>query len=181
MCRLEPDQSIIDFLMAMPLEPCKPTIEVLGPDRYHEVLGSSPQLSAADLAHFDKQESLCVVAYEADQIVASLWFTHGEVYVSDLGRTVHVPAHERYSGRAYVHPDFRGQMLMQHLGHAHRKLQPGMRMWNLVYASNSNVLAALNKIELNLTGRFSTTFILGMRFAKDEEFDPQPLAAVSTI
>ncbi|MCX6524640.1 MAG: hypothetical protein NTX58_07735, partial [Actinobacteria bacterium] len=28
MCRLEPDQSIIDFLMAMPLEPCKPTIEV---------------------------------------------------------------------------------------------------------------------------------------------------------
>jgi hypothetical protein len=181
MCRLEPDQSIIDFLMAMPLEPCKPTIEVLGPDRYHEVLGSSPQLSAADLAHFDMQESLCVVASEADQIVASVWFTHGEVYVSDLGRTVHVPAHERYSGRAYVHPDFRGQMLMQHLGHAHRKLQPGMRMWNLVYASNSNVLAALNKIELNLTGRFSTTFILGMRFAKDEEFDPQPLDAVSTI
>ena len=181
MCRLEPDQSIIDFLMAMPLEPCKPTIEVLGSDRFHEVLGSSPQLSAADLAHFDKQESVCVVAYEADQIVASVWFTHGEVYVSDLGRTVHVPAHERYSGRAYVHPDFRGQMLMQHLGHAHRKLQPGMRMWNLVYASNSNVLAALNKIELNLTGRFSTTFILGMRFAKDEEFDPQPLSSVSTI
>ena len=181
MCRLEPDQSIIDFLMAMPLDPCKPTIEVLGPDRYHEVLGSSPQLSAADLAHFDKQESLCVVAYEAGQIVASVWFTHGEVYVSDLGRTVHVPAHERYSGRAYVHPDFRGQMLMQHLGHAHRKLQPGMRMWNLVYASNSNVLAALNKIELNLTGRFSTTFILGMRFAKDEEFDPQPLAEVRSI
>ena len=183
MCRLEPDQSIIDFLMAMPLEPCSPTIsiEVLGPDRYHEVLGSSPQLSAADLAHFDKQESVCAVAYEADQIVASVWFTHGEVYVSDLGRTVHVPAHERYSGRAYVHPDFRGQMLMQHLGHAHRKLQPGMRMWNLVYASNSNVLAALNKIELNLTGRFSTTFILGMRFAKDEEFDPQPLAEVRSI
>ena len=181
MCRLEPDQSIIDFLMAMPLEPCRPTIEVLGPDRYHEVLGSSPQLSAADLAHFDKQESVCAVAYEADQIVASVWFTHGEVYVSDLGRTVHVPAHERYSGRAYVHPDFRGQMLMQHLGHAHRKLQPDMRMWNLVYASNSNVLAALNKIELNLTGRFSTTFILGMRFAKDEEFDPQPLAEVRSI
>ena len=181
MCRLEADQAILDYLMAMPLEPCSPTIEFLGPDSYHEVLGSSPQLSEADLAHFDKQESVCVVGYEADQIVASLWFTHGEVYVSDLGRTVHVPAHERYSGRAYVHPDFRGQMLMQHLAHAHRKLYPGMRMWNLVYASNSNVLAALNKIELNLTGRFSTTFILGMRFAKDEEFDPQPLAAVSTI
>ena len=181
MCRLEPDQSVIDFLMAMPLEPCKPTIEVLGSDRYHEVLGSSPQLSAADLAHFDKQESVCVVASEAGQIVGSVWFTHGEVYVSDLGRTVHVPAHERYSGRAYVHPDFRGQMLMQHLAHAHRKLYPGMRMWSLVYASNDNILAALNKVELNLTGRFSTAFILGMRFAKDEEFDPQPLSEVSAF
>jgi hypothetical protein len=56
-----------------------------------------------------------------------------------------------------------------------------MRMWSLVYASNDNILAALNKVELNLTGRFSTAFILGMRFAKDEEFDPQPLSEVSAF
>lgn len=33
-----------------------------------------------------------MVATEAGQIVGSVWFTHGEVYVSDLGRVVHVPA-----------------------------------------------------------------------------------------
>ena len=181
MCRLEPAPATVEFLMSFPLEPCSPTIEVLGPDRYHEVLGSSTQLSAADMAHFDKQESVCVVGYEEGQIVASIWFTRGEVYVSDLGRTVHVPANERYQGRAYVHPDYRGQMLMQHLAHAHRKLYPGMRMWNLVYASNSNILAAVSKVELELTGVFTTRFILGMRFAKDEEFEPRPLSEVSAF
>lgn len=137
-------------------------IELLGPDAFDEVLGTTPYLTEEDLLDFHRQRSTCVVARDGDQIVASTWMTSGQVMVHELHRSVEVSPTEHFSCRSYVDPGLRGRGVFQHLLHAYRLVQdPDDVLWGLVYSWNEASIRALTAMGWRQTGEYWTRFVLG--------------------
>jgi hypothetical protein len=150
-------------------------LELLGPERFDTVLGTNPHLDADDLEHFRRQRSTCIVALDGERIVASSWMTSGLVYVDELQRTVEVPEGEHFSTRSFVDPAYRGLSLLSHLIHGFSAQQPDTdTVWGLVYDWNVASVRSLERLGWRMTGRYSTTVILGRRFSGQRRSAPRP-------
>ncbi len=159
-----------------PVDPPTPRrIEVLGPDSYRRVLGTSPHLTSDDLADFDRQASRCIVAYDGDRVAASTWMTWGDVHVYELHRTLPVPEGEHFSTRSFVHPDYRGQSLLSHMIQRYAAtVGPADEIWGLVYHWNVASIRSLDRIGWLWSGEYWTTFTMGMKRSGRRRFAPRP-------
>jgi RimJ/RimL family protein N-acetyltransferase len=140
---------------------------ISGPD-YGTVEESSPYLSPEDLENFREQNATCIVALDGPRVAASTWMMSGAVEVADLDRTLDVPPTEHYSCRSYVAPEYRGKSLMSSMIHSYSASVPDSHLvWGLVYEWNTASIRMLEKIGWQLTGTYSTTWVLGRRFIRD--------------
>ncbi len=159
-----------------PSRPCPLTIELWGPDRYHDVLGTNPYLTAEDLEHFDAQRSTCIVVLEDGRIVASSWMTSGRVFVHELQRSLDVPPNEHVSCRSYVDDDHHGMALMSHMIHTYSAEQDeGDEVWGLVYEWNTASMQSLGRIGWMRSGDYWTSWWFGVRFGGQRRYPPRPM------
>jgi GNAT superfamily N-acetyltransferase len=156
-----------------PTRPLELPIEILGPGEYERVLGTTPYLSAADLEHFQRQESRCIVVATDDEVAACSWMTWGDVYVSELQRTIRVPEGEHFSCRSFVHPAHQGQSLMSHMIHHYSTtVAPTDLVWGLVYAWNTASVRSLERIGWRHRGDYWTTWIFDRQLGGQRLFTP---------
>ena len=150
-------------------------VELLGPDRFDEILGTNPYLEAADLVDFRRQRSTCIVAYDGDRIAASTWMTSGSVHVHELHRHLDVPSTEHFSCRSYVAPGHRGRKLLDELLSSYACHQdPADTIWGLVYRWNVASYRSLERVGWRETGCAWTRFILGRRVSGERRYPPRP-------
>lgn len=150
-------------------------IEILGPERYREVLGTNPHLAEEDIEHFDRQRSVCIAVRGTDGLAASSWMTSGDVYVHELQRAVDVPPTEHFSCRSFVDPDFRGLSLMSHMIHHFAvQLPPNDRVWGLVYPWNTASVRSLERIGWRHDGDYWTTYVFNRQHGGERHFTPRP-------
>jgi hypothetical protein len=151
------------------------TLEFWGPDRFDEILGTTPYLDAADLADFRRQRSTVIVALDGDRIAGSSWMTSGEVQVHELHRPITVPAGQHFSCRSYVDRDYGGRALLSHMIHAYSAAQdPDDLVWGLVYAWNVASVRSLAKIGWEWFGDYWTSFVLGRKVPGERHFAARP-------
>jgi len=162
--------------------PCALRIEILGPDRYHEVLGTSPYLSEADISDFDRQESVCIVAYDGSRIAASTWMTRGEVQIHELHQSLTVSSSEHFSTRSYVDPDYQGQALLSHMVYFYSTTVPSTdEIWGYIFHWNAASIRSFEKLGWKWSGNSWVTFILGRQSNGSERFaNRPPMEAVPT-
>ena len=158
-----------------PTRPLDLEIDFLDDPGFDEVLGTSPYLTATNIERFKRQRSVCIVARDGDRIAASSWMTWGDVYVTELHRSVHVPEGEHFSCRSYVNQDYRGKSLMSHMIHAYSMRLPADDLvWGLIYPSNVASVRAFEKIGWRHTGDYWTRFVLGFKIPGERRFPPRP-------
>lgn len=160
------------------IEPAQPTpfrLEVWGPERYDEVLGVNPHLSAADVERFRRQPSAVIVALDGDRIAASTWMLQGRTWISELHRDVDLPPDEHYSCRTHVLDDYRGASLMTWLIHHYCSLQdPDDRVWGVVYDRNLASIRGLDKMGWRRTGDIWTHIVLGRAIGGSRSYPARP-------
>ena len=150
------------------------SIELLGPEEFDSVLGSSPYLTADHLRDFRRQRSTCIVALDGNLIAASSWMTSGNVYVHELQRHVDVPSGEHLSCRTYVDDEYRGRALMQHLIHAYATTcQPQDLIWGLIHSWNTASIRSVERLGWRQTGRYWSRYVFGRQFAGEQHFPPR--------
>lgn len=150
-------------------------LEFWGPERFDEVLGTTPYLDEADLADFRRQRSTVIVALDGDRIAGSSWMTAGAVQVHELHRRIEVPLGEHFSCRSFVDPDYGGRALLSHMIHAYSAAQPDDDLvWGLVYAWNIASVKSLVKIGWEYLGDYWTSFVFGRKVPGERHFPARP-------
>ena len=151
------------------------SVEFLRPDSFGEVLGTNPNLREIDIERFAEQNATCIVARIDGAVAASSWMTYGEVYVSDLGRTIHVADDEHYSCRSYVDPRWRGQSLFGVMVQAYTAAQrPQDLVWGHVFDWNTASIHTLEKLGWRRFGDSRTTFVFTRPVASETRYPPRP-------
>ena len=153
-------------------------IETWGPDRYEDVFGTNDSLRDEDMANFRRQNSRCIVVLDGEHIAASSWMTSGDVYVHELGRSVHVPDDEHFSCRSWVSPLYRGRSLFSHMVAAYmQNVAPSDEVWGFVYYWNIASVRSLADIGWQYSGDYWTSYLFGRqrsgqtRYAARSPFD----------
>lgn len=158
-----------------PQRPCPFKIELWGPDRFDDLMGSNPYLMDEDLEHFHRQHSTCIVVLDGKRIVASSWMTNGDVFVHELQRTLVVPGSEHFSCRSYVDDEHHGMSLMSHMIHTYATQQPvGDEVWGLVYDWNVASVRSLERIGWRRSGDYWTTWWFDRPFPGARRYPPRP-------
>lgn len=156
-------------------------IELLGPDRFAEVLGTSPHLTEEDLAILRRQRSTVIVTRDEGRIVASTWMTSGDVLNDELHRHLDVPSFEHLSCRSYVSDGYRGRNLMGRMIAAYaRTLDPDDEVWGLVYPWNEASIRTLEGIGWRRTGAEWTHFVADQKVPGSRRHPPQPVLPRAT-
>lgn len=137
-------------------------IEIWGPDRYGDVLGTNEGLREADMTNFRRQESSCIVVLDGGRIAASSWMTRGDVYVHELSRQVKAPGGEHFSCRSWVSPDYRGQSLFSHMVYSYTQaVAPSDEIWGFVFYWNIASIRSLANIGWQYSGDYWTSYLFG--------------------
>ena len=158
-----------------PSMPCEYRIEIWGPDRYGDVLGTNPYLTASDVDHFRRQTTVCVVVLDQESIVASNWWTSGRVYVSEIDDYIDVPPGAHYSCRQWVTPDHRGKKLANHMSYAFvRTVGPEDEFWSHVRDDNEASLRSLDRIGYRRVADIRVRWIVGIKFIREIRSAPLP-------
>lgn len=158
-----------------PKRPCDLSIEIWGPNRFTEVLGTNDQISRDDIEGFLRARSSCIVALDGPRIAASSWMTSGDVWVKELSRTVFVPDHEHFSCRSWVSPDYRGRSLLSHMVYCYTQTIPAWdEIWGFIYYWNVASVRSLANIGWQLYGDYWTTHMLGRKYSGEIRFPPRP-------
>lgn len=146
--------------------PSSPGLQILllsGP-AIEEVAGTSPFLTAEDMARFRHQRATCIVARDGNRTVASSWMLGGTTYVTELHRTIEVSDSEHFSCRSYVHPTHQGRALLGHLIASYAACLPaGDRIFGFVYKWNEASIRSLDRIGWEYVGDTWTTHVLGVK------------------
>lgn len=159
-----------------PSHDCPLPIELWGPDRFDEVVGTTPYLTTVDLEDFRRQRSTCIVVLDDGKVVASSWMTNGAVRVHELHRSVDVPAEEHFSCRSYVGEQHRGMSLLSHMIHRYSAEQPvGDEVWGLVYDWNLPSIRSLERIGWHRSGDYWTTWWFGRASHGSRRYPPIPI------
>lgn len=159
---------------ARPLEPHL-RLEVVGADRFGEVVGTNPHLSEGDVARFTANPSSCILIWDGDTLASSSWMTRGEVYVHELQRTLFVPEGEHFSCRSWVDVEYRGLSLFSHMIWGYAQLQPpDDDIWGLVYPRNVASIASLARVGWQISGHYWTRYLFGIKTVGEERFPPRP-------
>lgn len=138
--------------------------ELLGSDRYDQILATNPYLAPSDLDHFHRQRSTCIAVYDGDRIVSSSWMTSGSVYHHELQRHMEVPQGQHFSCRSYVDPEYRGQSLFRHMVYRYARSVPDDQLiWGLVYEWNTASLKSLESVGWKHFGEEWSTYVLGVQ------------------
>lgn len=162
-----------------PADPCALPIEIWGPDRFDEILGTSPHLAADDVRDFRAQRSQVIVVLDGERIAASSWMTGGSVFVHELQRHLEVPDDEHFSCRSYVDPDYRGLALLSHMIHTYSRRQPvGDEVWGLVYDWNVASVRSLERIGWRRSGDYWTTWWFGRPQGGERRYPPRPATTI---
>ena len=162
-----------------PVEPCELTLEVWGPDRFDEIVGTNPHLDADDVRDFRAQRSQVIVVLDGDRVAASSWMTGGRVFVHELQRHLEVPEGEHFSCRTYVDPDYRGLSLMRHMIHTYSQRQPtGDEVWGLVYDWNVASVHSLERIGWRRSGDYWTTWWFGRQQGGERRYPARPATTI---
>lgn len=123
---------------AVPAGACPYRLDVSRDLDCEAILDSNPHLCRLDVEKFIHMDSTCVAAYDGDRIVGSTWFVRGRVFVPELHRDVEASGREHYICRSFVHPDYRGHRLLQHIIYAYASQVPADDlMWGLIYPWNA--------------------------------------------
>ncbi len=147
--------------------------ELLGSDRYDQILATNPYLTSSDLGHFRRQRSTCIAVYDGDRIASSSWMTSGSVYVHELQRHMEVPRSQHFSCRSYVDPQHRGQSLLSHMLYTYaQSLTPDQLIWGVVYSWNTASLSSLEAIGWRDLGKEWSTYVLGVQRPGRSDFSP---------
>ncbi len=100
--------------------------------------------------------------------------TSGDVYVSDLHRSIKVPPNEHFSCRTYVHENYRGRDLMSHMLSAYsRQIPPNDIIWGPILRRNTASIRSVEKIGWRHTGDNWTRFVLGHKLPGERHFPPR--------
>jgi GNAT superfamily N-acetyltransferase len=158
-----------------PEKPLDLRLELWGPERFQEVAGTNPYLTADDLQHFSTQASTCIVVLDDQRIAASSWMTSGQVYVHELQRAVDVPSSEHYSCRTYVDPGYRGRAFMQHMIHGYaERCSPDDVVWGLIYQDNIASIRSVERLGWRQTGEYWTYYVFGKQFSGHRRHPARP-------
>jgi GNAT superfamily N-acetyltransferase len=156
-------------------------IELLGPEDFDRVGGSSPYLTAEDLRDFHRQSSTCIVAFDGPRIAASTWMTNGHVYVHELQRHVEVPPDEHLSCRTYVDDAYRGRALMQQLIYSYARIcAPQDLVWGLIHPWNVASIRSVERLGWRQTGDYWTRHVFGRQVAGERSFPARPASSLSS-
>jgi hypothetical protein len=154
-----------------PLSRIQFKINFLTTPAYHAILGTTPYLTQSDIDHFDRQESVCIVAYDGTTVAASSWMTSGEVHVTELHRQIQVPPGEHFFCRSYVRDDYRGCDLFSHLLYAYcRQLPPSDLVWGLIYNWNTASIRSVERLGCVHTGDYWVRFVFGIKIPGKRHF-----------
>lgn len=157
-----------------PLDP-KLRLEIVGSDRFAELLGTNPHLTKVDVERFTANPSSCILIWDGDRLASSSWMTGGDVYIHEIQRTVVLPEGEHFSCRSWVEPDYRGLSLLSHMIYGYSQAQPeGDEIWGLVYPWNKPSIASLDRIGWMLSGHYWTRYVFGQQSGGHERFAPRP-------
>jgi len=152
-----------------PTKGCSYAIEIWGPDKYGEILKTSPHLTQEDIDEFDKCTSKCVVVFDKDNVIASLWMVRGEHYIRELGQTMTFGDDEYYSTRAYVHYDYRGEGLFGHMKTYFLKNYALPNEKVISFVMNWNIPSIKSNIKIGCRHEKDVGFItlFGLKWRKD--------------
>ncbi|MBN1461423.1 MAG: GNAT family N-acetyltransferase [Armatimonadetes bacterium] len=165
-----------------PHRPLSLRIAFLDSPGFDSVLETNPYLSSADVERFRQQNSVCIVLWDGDRIIASSWMTNGRIYVSELHRYIHIPPDEHFSCRTYVRDDYRGRSLADHMIHAYsQRVQPSHCIWGLVYGWNVASIRLVEKLGWRHTGDYWTRFIVGRKLPGERRFAPRPPETLDNV
>jgi len=138
-------------------------VSFLHGDEVERMLGTSPHLTREDIERFRASDSVCIVVRDGQELAANSWMSPGDVYVTELRRTVQAPSTSHLSSRTWVEPDYRGRGLMSRMIHAYstRVAAPDDEIWGLVYDWNVASVRSLEKIGWEPRGCLGTIFLFG--------------------
>ncbi len=162
-------------------EPTTPTtlaFDVVGPDGYDAMLTASPHLAQKDIDHFRTADTRLMVVLDDTAVAAMNWFVRGpgDVWISELRRSVPLAAGEHYSCRTYVDDAYRGRALAELMIYRYSEtLEPSERIWGIVMTRNKPSLRFLARLGWQATGTWTAVVRFGRFTARHQEHLPRML------